>query len=99
MIEIIGPTVSPFVGKILAAAGYKRLAYTHTEQGSIRELKKYNPATRKGPIVLFDGAAGYDSTVILRRFDHEPPSPALLSDDANIAARQQMLEDWSDESL
>ncbi len=29
MIEIIGPTVSPFVGKILAAAGYKRLAYTH----------------------------------------------------------------------
>ena len=66
---------------------------------SIRELKKYNPATGKVPIVLFDGAAVYGSTVILRRFDHGHPSPALLSDDANIAAQQQMLEDWSDESL
>ena len=99
MIEIIGPTVSPFVVKILAAADYKRLAYTHTEQVSIRELKKYNPATRKVPIVLFDGAAVYDSTVILRRFDHGHPSPALLSDDANIAAQQRLLEDWSDEAF
>ena len=91
--------MSPFVVKILAAANYKRLSYTHTEQVSIRELKKYNPATRKVPIVLFDGEAVYDSTVILRRFDQVHPTAALLSEDAHIAAQQRMLEDWSDESL
>jgi len=99
MIEIIGPTVSPFVVKILAAADYKRLTYTHTEQVSIRELKKYNPDTGKVPIVLFDGEAVYDSTEILRRFDPEQPTPALVSNEATIAAQQRMLEDWSDESL
>ena len=49
MIEIIGPTVSPFAVKIIAAAAYKRLSYTHREDVSIRELSKLNPATGKMP--------------------------------------------------
>jgi len=37
--------------------------------------------------------------LILRRFDQLQPTPALLSEDATIAAQQRMLEDWSDESF
>jgi glutathione S-transferase len=99
MIEIIGPTVSPFVVKIIAAADYKRFSYTHREDVSIRELSKLSPVTGKIPVVVFDGEVVYDSTLILRRFDQVQPSPALLSEDATIAAQQRMLEDWSDESF
>ena len=99
MIEIIGPSVSPFVVKLLAAADYKGLLYTHTEQVGIRELGKLNPQTGKIPIVRFDGETIYDSTLILRRFDLVQPSPALLSEDPKVAAQQRMLEDWSDESF
>ena len=49
MIEIIGPTVSPFAVKIIAAADCKRLSHTHREDVSIRELSKLNPATGKMP--------------------------------------------------
>jgi glutathione S-transferase len=99
MIEIFGPTVSPFVVKVLAAADYKRLSYTHREQVSIRELSKLNPGTGKVPVVRFDGEVVYDSTLILRRFDQVQPSPTLVSEDTTIAAHQRMLEDWSDESF
>ncbi len=99
MIEIIGPSVSPFVVKILAEADYKGFLYTHTEQVSIRELGKLSPQTGKVPIVRFDGETTYDSTLILRRFDLVQPSPALFSEDPKVAAQQRMLEDWSDESF
>lgn len=99
MIEIIGPSVSPFVVKLLAAADYKGFLYTHTEQVSIRELGKLSPQTGKVPIVRFDGETTYDSTLILRRFDLVQPSPALFSEDPKVAAQQRMLEDWSDESF
>lgn len=99
MIEIFGPTVSPFVVKVLAAADYKRLAYTHQEHVSIRELSKLNPGIGKVPVVRFEGEVVYDSMLILRRFDQVQPSPALVSEDATTAAWQRMLEDWSDESF
>ena len=99
MIETIGPKVSPFVVKVLAAADYKGISYTHAEHVSIRELKNLNPATGKVPVVRFGRETVYDSTLILRRFDQVQPTPPLLSEDAAIAAQQRMLEDWSDESF
>ncbi|CAH0991151.1 hypothetical protein SIN8267_01253 [Sinobacterium norvegicum] len=99
MIEIFGPNVSPFVIKVLAAANYKQLPYTHTENVSIRELSKLNPHTGKVPVVLIEGEAIFDSTLILRQFDKIKAEPALQSEDKKVAAKQRMLEDWSDESL
>jgi glutathione S-transferase len=99
MIEIIGPSVSPFVVKLLAAADYKGFPYTHVEQVGIRELSKLNPQTGKVPVVRFDGEPTYDSTLILRRFDAVQPAPPLFSEDPLVAAQQRMLEDWSDESF
>jgi glutathione S-transferase len=98
-IEIFGPTVSPFVVKVLAAADYKRLNYTHQDYLSLSELSKLNPETRKVPFVLFDGALTYDSTVILERFDQLQQASALVSDDSVVAAQQRLLEDWTDESF
>jgi glutathione S-transferase len=99
MIEIFGPPVSPFVVKIIAAADYKGLSYTHQADVSVRDLSRLNPVTQKIPVVRFDGEVVFDSTSILRRFDQVQPTPALLSADATIAAQQRMLEDWSDESF
>jgi glutathione S-transferase len=93
MIEIIGPTVSPFVVKIIAAADYKRLSYTDREHVSIRELSKLNPVTGKIPVVVFDGEVVFDSTLILRRFDQLQPTPALSSEDATIAEFGERLDD------
>jgi len=99
MLKIIGPSISPFVVKVLAAADYKQLAYTHQDFVSTGELSQLNPGTGKIPIVISEGEVVYDSTLILRHFDQLQPSPALLSDDPAIAAQQRMLEDWSDESF
>lgn len=66
---------------------------------SIRELAKLNPVTGKVPVVRIDGESVFDSTLILRRFDELQPTPRLLSSDLVTAAKQRLLEDWSDESL
>jgi glutathione S-transferase len=55
--------------------------------------------TGKVPIVRIDGEVVYDSTLILNRFDLEQADPALLSEDKEVAAKQRMLEEWSDESF
>ncbi|MYE13386.1 MAG: glutathione S-transferase family protein [Gammaproteobacteria bacterium] len=97
--RIVGPAVSPFVVKTLAAADYKGFAYDHDEYVSIRELGRYNATTGKVPVALFDGEAVYDSTLILRRFDEIHPDKPLVSSDPAVAAHQRILEDWADESL
>ena len=98
-IRIIGPGVSPFVTKVVAAADYKRLPYTHQDYVSIRALAKLNPVTKKVPFVRIGGETVIDSTLILRRFDQLQSNPRLFCEDVAIAAKQRLLEDWSDESL
>jgi glutathione S-transferase len=99
VIEIFGPLVSPFVVKLLAAADYKGLDYRHQEYVGIRELRTLNPITGKVPVARIDGEVLIDTSFIVRRFDEIQPTPALFSDDPSIAAKQRMLEDWSDESF
>lgn len=98
-IEIYGPTVSPFVVKVIAAAAYKQLEYTHHAYMTVREVYKVSPITGRIPVVSFDGEMVYDSTFITRRFDEIQPEKPLLSSDPKLRAKQRMLEDWSDESL
>lgn len=99
MIEIFGPLVSPFVIKLLAAADYKGLEYRHQEYVGIRELRALNPITGKVPVARIDGEVLIDTSFIVRRFDEIQPTPALFSNDPLIAAKQRLLEDWSDESF
>ncbi|MEP0730939.1 MAG: glutathione S-transferase family protein [Parasphingorhabdus sp.] len=85
--------------KVKAAIAYKKLPFEHQEYVGISELRKLNPQTGKVPIVLFDNEVIFDSSLILRKLDIEKPSPPLISEDTALAAKQYLLEDWSDESL
>ena len=55
MTEIFGPSVPPFVLKLLAAADYKDLDYRRQEYVVIRELRTLNPGTGKVPVARIDG--------------------------------------------
>ena len=98
-VEIVGARISPFVDKVVLAAAYKGIPFRLREPRTPSEVAKANPVTRKMPVAFFGDELVYDSTFILRRFDELRPDPPLLSSDAQIAAAQRQLEDWSDESL
>jgi glutathione S-transferase len=98
-IDIYGPTGSPFVVKVLAAADYMNLDYTHHGDMSLREVYKLSPTTGRIPVAHFDGKAVFDSTLILRRLESLSPSIKITSQDPQIAAQERMLEDCSDESF
>jgi glutathione S-transferase len=83
----------------MAAIAYKKLPFEHQEYVGISELRKLNPQTGKVPIVLIGDEVIFDSSLILRKLDIEKPSPPLISKDTAVAAKQYLLEDWSDESL
>lgn len=98
-ILLYGSRLSPFVEKVARAMARKRLAFRTIEPASPFDLARWNPTTGKMPVVEIDGRREYDSTFILRRLDELEPTPALFSADRAVAARQSLLEDWSDESL
>jgi glutathione S-transferase len=98
-LEIVGARLSPFVEKVVGAAGYKRVPFALREPASVGEMRRLNPVTGKMPVAFFGDERVYDSTFILRRLDELYPDPPLFSSDPQIAAAQRQLEDWSDESL
>jgi glutathione S-transferase len=98
-IVLFGSRGSPFVEKVARALGLKGLAYEPADLKSPLDLKKWNPATGKMPVLQLDGERIFDSTFILRKLDELEPEPPLFSDEPITAASQRMLEDWCDESL
>src|SRR5439155_239475 len=97
--KLFGSRLSPFVEKVARALQLKGIAFTLVPPKSPADFKRWNAQTRKMPVVEIDGRRVFDSTLILRRLDQLVPEPPLLDRDAGIAARQRLLEDWSDESL
>jgi glutathione S-transferase len=96
---LFGSRLSPFVEKVARALALKRIAYALVEPRSPLEFARWNPQTRKIPVLEVDGERFYDSTFILRQLDQLVASPPLLAADAATAAAQRQLEDWSDEAL
>jgi glutathione S-transferase len=96
---LYGSRLSPFVEKVARAMQLKAVPFRHVDLKSPTDLKKWNPKTGKMPVLDIDGQRHHDSTFILRKLDELVPEPALFSKDAGTAARQRLLEDWSDESL
>src|SRR5947209_4005460 len=97
--KLFGSRLSPFVEKVARALQLKGIAFTLVPPKSPADFKRWNPRTRKMPVVEIDGRRVFDSTLILRRLDQLVPEPPLFDRDAGVAARQRFLEDWSDESL
>lgn len=96
---VYGSRLSPFVEKVVRGLQRKRLSYEIVEPKSPTDLRKWNPQTRKMPVVEIRGEKLFDSTFILRRLDVLVPEPPLLAADPNAAAAQRQLEDWADEAL
>jgi glutathione S-transferase len=98
-VRLFGSRLSPFVEKVARALAVKRIAFGLVEPRNPLEFARWNPQTRKIPVLEVDGVRLYDSTFILRQLDVRLPSPPLLARDPAIAAAQRLLEDWSDEAL
>jgi glutathione S-transferase len=98
-IRLFGVPGSPFVSKVMRALRLKGLDFELVQPAGMGDFKKWNPQTRKMPVIEIDGERVHDSTAILDRLDALQPEPALESSDPAVAARQRVLEDWSDESL
>lgn len=96
---LYGSRLSPFVEKVARALQLKRIDFTVVDPKAPTDLKKWNPATGKMPVLDIGGEKPFDSTMILRRLDELAPEPPLVSRDPAIAAKQRFMEDWSDESL
>lgn len=96
---LFGTRRSPFVEKVARGLEYKGLAFQLVEPTSPFEFARWNPVTRKMPVLEIDGERVGDSTFILREIERRVSEPALLSSISIVAAAQRQLEDWADESL
>jgi len=98
-VTLYGTRLSPFVEKVARALQLKRVAFTLVPPKRPTDLKKWNPQAQKMPVLDVDGQRYNDSTFILRQLDALVSEPSLFAADPKAAARQRLLEDWSDESL
>jgi len=96
---VFGSRLSPFVEKVVRALALKQVSYVLVEPSSPSDFKRWNPQTRKMPVLEMDGERAYDSTFIIRRLEEVVPETPMFARDSQIAMRQRFLEDWSDESL
>jgi glutathione S-transferase len=98
VVRLMGFRISPFVEKVVRGLRYKKIDFEELRPGSPFELRKWSP-TGKMPVLDWDGERIYDSTFILRKLDEAVAAPAFFAAEPRIAAKQRLLEDWSDESL
>jgi glutathione S-transferase len=98
-IVLFGSPLSPFVEKVRRALTHKKVEYELVEPRSPGDFKRWNPQTRKMPVLEVDGERIIDSTLICDRLDEFFPEPPLLSKQPATRASQRLLEDWCDESL
>jgi glutathione S-transferase len=97
-VRLMGFRISPFVEKVVRGLRYKKIDFEELRPRSPMELRKWSP-TGKMPVLEWDGERIYDSTFILRKLDEAVAEPALFAAEPRTAAKQRLLEDWSDESL
>jgi glutathione S-transferase len=98
-VRLFGSRISPFVEKVVRALLLKDVPFELVPVRGPADFRRWNPQTRKMPVLEAAGRRTYDSTFILRRLEELVPDPPLFSADPDRAARQRFVEDWSDESL
>ena len=101
MIELLEHPLSPYAQKVKIALDEKGVPFTvQTPQaiGSGATPGDFRAASPRGevPVLFADGAAIFDSTVILEFIEDRFPSPALLPADPLARARARMIEEVCD---
>lgn len=92
---------SPFAIKVQRILQYKRLPFKVEEVGWLEreQLLPRLSASRKLPVLEYDGERLEDSTVIAHALEARHPEPPLIPADRLLAARCHFLEEWADEAL
>jgi glutathione S-transferase len=92
---------SPFAIKVQRILQYKRLPFEVVEVGWLERAQRLPElsASRKLPVLSYDGEQIEDSTVIAHELEARHPRPALIPADQLLAARCHFLEEWADEAL
>ena len=85
--------------KVQGALALKKIEYELIVPAGPGEFKKWNPQTRKMPVLDIEGEKLYDSSFICAELEARYPEPPLWSADPVARASQRLLEDWADESL
>lgn len=95
MIKLYETPLSPFVQKVKIALREKNIPFTSAmlgAPGSAEALLKVNPRAEI-PAIEADGAAIFDSKVILAYLEDRWPEPALLPATPEARATARMIED------
>ena len=92
---------SPFAIKVQRILQYKRLPFEVEEVGWLERAQRLPElsASRKLPVLNYDGEQIEDSTVIAHELEARHPIPPLVPADPLLAARCHFLEEWADEAL
>ena len=98
-ITLYGPLRVPFVNKVRAALGFKKLEYTWQVPRGPEDYARWSPKTALLPALHIDGEIIEDSARILDALDERFPEPPLLSSDPKIARSQRQLEQWVEAAL
>lgn len=92
---------SPFAIKVQRILQYKRLPFRVEEIGWMERAERLPAisASRKLPVLDYDGERIEDSTEVAYALEARHPEPALLPRDELLRARCHFLEEWADEAL
>jgi glutathione S-transferase len=92
---------TPFAIKIARLLQYKGLGFEVDEVGWIEREKRLPElsASRKLPVLDYDGERIEDSTEIAHFIEARHPTPALVPTTPVLRARCHFLEEWADEVL
>lgn len=101
MIELWEHPLSPYAQKVkiaLAEKGVAFMARTPDAMGSGATPSAFNHTNPRGevPVLVVDGRAIFDSTIILEYIEDAFPTPPLMPSDPFDRARQRMIEEMCD---
>lgn len=104
MIKLYDFPQSPYCQKVRLVLAEKDLSYEKVFVDLMKNEQKSPDFLRlnpygKVPVLVDDGEAVYDSTVINEYLEDEYPHPPLMSSDSGERARARMYEDFADNSF
>jgi len=92
--------ISPYCRKVRKALRLKGIPYQSVEYNGMRAPQAARlSASRKLPVLEWDGQRLADSSLICEFLEQQVPAPPLYPANRRDAALARLLEDWADESL
>lgn len=98
-LEIYGPELSYFTGKLEAVVRYMELPYQRIPKGPVGDLEKATGVAQVPAVHLADGRWMTDSTPIINWLDERFTATSVIPRDPVLAFFSRLIEDYADEWL